>query len=113
MVHENEQHAKHTHMKTYQYNLAGTTYEVFLKESKYRNNGRRAIQIIDAEDGCPFMMATVNVPEADIDENEVIIKNYSENEGVLQFLIENGLVRGVKRMIDRGMPVCEWVGETP
>ncbi len=98
-------------MKTYKYNLGESTYEVFLRVSKYMNNGRRSVQLIDAEDGCSFMTVTVNVPDAHIGEDEVIVKNYSENEGVLDFLIENGLVRGVKRMIDRGMPVCEWVGE--
>jgi hypothetical protein len=98
-------------MITYKYNLGESTYEVFIKVSKYMNNGRRSVQLIDAEDGCPFMTVTVNVPEVNIGDDEVIVKNYSENEGVLDFLIQNGLVRGVKRMIGRGMPVCEWVGE--
>lgn len=98
-------------MKTYKYILGEDTYDVFLNITNYRNNGRKAIQLLDAEDGCPFMMVTVNVPEVELAEDEIIVKNYSENEGVLQFLIQNNLVQGVERWVGRDMAVCKWIGE--
>ena len=98
-------------MKTYKYILGEDTYDVFLNITNYRNNGRKAIQLLDAEDGCPFMMVTVNVPEVELAEDEIIVKNYSENEGVLQFLIQNNLVQGVERWAGRDMAVCKWIGE--
>lgn len=98
-------------MKTYKYILGEDSYDVFLNITNYRNNGRKAIQLLDAEDGCPFMMVTVNVPEVELAEDEIIVKNYSENEGVLQFLIQNNLVQGVERWVGRDMAVCKWIGE--
>jgi len=73
------------------------------------SNGRKALQIIDTEDGCPIMVATVNVPEEPLAENETIIKNYSENEGVLDFLQENKIVGQVKREIRIGFVSCQVV----
>lgn len=84
-------------------------YNVTISKRKY-SNGRTSLQIIDAEDGFPVMTATTNVPEVELAENEIIIKNYSENEGVLEFLQENGIVGEVKRTIGIGfvsVPVVE------
>ena len=98
-------------MKTYQYNLGEDTYNVFLNITAYRNNGRKAIQLIDAEDGCPFMMVTTNLPEENLEDDEIIVKNYSENQGILQFLMQHNLIRGVERWAGRDMAVCKWIGE--
>jgi hypothetical protein len=81
-------------------------YDVSLSWGNY-SNGRKALRLIDQEDGLPVMTATVNVPEAELAEKEIIIKNYSENEGVLEFLQENGIVGPVKRMLGVGFPVVE------
>ena len=57
-------------------------------------NGRKAIKIVSDVDGQPMMTATSNLPEFDIDleDDDVIIKTYSENEGILQDLIDNGII---------------------
>lgn len=73
---------------------------------KQYSNGRKKLQLNDSEDGCPVMVATVNVPEVKLSEKETIIKNYSENEGVLEFLQENGIVGPVKREIGTGFVSC-------
>lgn len=93
---------KQEHMKL---KTAYAEYDVVLRWKNY-NNRRRALEIIDAEDGCPVMVATVNIPEVPLAENEVIIKNYSENEGVLEFLQENGIVGPVKREVGTGFVSC-------
>lgn len=85
--------------------LYGETYQVTLKFGKYSNK-RTAIELIDSEDGCPVMVATVNMPDAELQPDEVIIKNYSENEGVLDFLIENGIVGKPIRMVSSGWVTC-------
>jgi hypothetical protein len=58
-------------------------------------NGQNAILLY--YEGEPYMTATVavNVPgEAvyPIEENDVVIKNYSENEGILEALVEGGII---------------------
>jgi hypothetical protein len=57
-------------------------------------NGRPAIQLRSADklDPGPVLTATVNLPEIPIETDEVIIKDYSENEGILEVLIEAGII---------------------
>ena len=40
----------------------------------------------------PYAVATVNVEHADLAEDEVVIKDYSENEGILPLLIKAGII---------------------
>ena len=47
--------------------------------------------------GPPYMVASVNYLD-DIEEYQVLIKNYSENEGILEVLIENGFVKFIKNV---------------
>lgn len=55
-------------------------------------NGRTAIELIDAEDGCPVAVATVNIPDAKLAHDEVLIKDWSENHGVMDALMVAGIV---------------------
>lgn len=80
-------------------------YDVVFVWRKY-HNGRRRLDLIDAKDGTPVMTPTVNVSEVQLSKNETIIKDYSENEGVLKFLQMNGIVGPVKREIGVGFVSC-------
>jgi hypothetical protein len=55
-------------------------------------NGRRAILLWDYQDGSPVATATVNLVFAKCEPDEVFIKNYSENEGMTDTLIENEII---------------------
>jgi hypothetical protein len=70
-------------------NFRGLTCTI--RKSQYIN-GRTALQLIDVNDGMQVAMATVNIPEEKIEEDEVIIKNYSENEGLFMELYAKGVV---------------------
>lgn len=59
--------------------------------NQYDCNGRTAIELI-CEDGEPMAVATVNIVDENIMDNEVIIKNYSENNGILDALINSGII---------------------
>jgi len=56
---------------------------------KYEN-GQNSIQLRDDE-GHPYMTASVAY-DREIEDDEVIIKNYSENEGILEALIEAEII---------------------
>lgn len=61
------------------------------------------------EDNEPFMTASVSV-EAELEADEVAIKNYSENEGILDELIKNGVVSKPHKVINSGfvtIPICK------
>lgn len=68
---------------------------------KYEND-RTAIQLNDATDGHPYAVATVNMPDVLLADNEVLIKDYSENEGVLDFLIRNNIVTPTPNGVQSG-----------
>jgi len=74
-------------MKTYKFKGD----KIYIKKEEYQN-GRTALQLYDAETGEDYLTATVNVPEQPLKNGEICIKTWSENEGVLEFLIKEGIV---------------------
>ncbi|CAG7651243.1 hypothetical protein ACFQI7_27530 [Paenibacillus allorhizosphaerae] len=69
--------------------------------------GSVAIQLYDAEDGTPFTTATIFVPGLELpSEHHVVIKNYSENEGILEALEEAGVVKRTGVSIRTGFASC-------
>lgn len=81
----------------------------FVEMGTYPND-RKAIELINAKNGEPVLVATINVPEININENEVIIKNYSENEGVLEALMKSKVISSPLRTIQTGLitaPICK------
>lgn len=63
-----------------------------LQFGKYPN-GRTAIELVDYKTYEPIATATVNVPEIVLAENEIIIKDYSENQGMFQALYNAEIVK--------------------
>jgi len=88
-------------MKVFKINSYGKEYEVTVKLSKYSND-RIAIQLDDAEDGMPYATATVNMPNVLLEYDEVLVKDYSENEGMLEFLIKNNIVTPTMQGVHAG-----------
>lgn len=57
-------------------------------------------------------VASVNVPYHNLEIDEVAIKNYSENQGVLDVLIEANIITQPVRFIQTGFikaPVCKLI----
>lgn len=77
-----------------------------LKFGQY-SNGRTAIELKDSVSGSPVAVATVNVPDVYLEKDEVIIKDYSENEGMLDTLVEAGIVQPTGRKVKSGFVECE------
>jgi|APSaa5957512576_1039674.scaffolds.fasta_scaffold12820_6 hypothetical protein len=67
------------------------------------SNGRIAIELVDPE---PIAVATVNLPDVVLKDDEVIIKDYSENEGVLDALVEAGYVSKPIDWVRTGFVTC-------
>ncbi len=83
-------------------------YDVYVVFASYMNKYKDtkqhivAIEIKDNDDGCPVARATVNVPEFPLEEGHVLIKNYSENAGILPWLIENNIVEDTGKCVPVG-----------
>ena len=73
---------------------------------RYYGNNRTAIQLLDASDGGPVATATVNIPECPLEEDQVIIKTYSENEGMLRALMDAGVVSSPVSYVQSGFVTC-------
>ena len=89
-------------------------YECIVTFGKYRENDRVAIQLMDIEDGGLVATASVNLVNEPLKENEVAIKNYGENEGMLIALVKAGIVSSPKRFTKSGyvsIPICELLVE--
>jgi len=81
-------------------------YNCVVKFRKYPNK-RIAIQLEDARTGESIIMASTNIPEVSLEEGEVIIKDFSENEGVLQALLDAGVIERTGRRVEGGYITCE------
>lgn len=96
-------------MKTINHKSPFGEFELNLQFAKY-GNGQTAIQLIDAIDGMPFATATVCVEDDLLKENEVAIKDYSENAGILDTLIDAEIVEYPHAFIQSGfvkIPICK------
>jgi hypothetical protein len=66
-------------------------------------NGGTAILLLDDRTGERLLTATSWIPG--LGEGEVAVKDYSENEGTLLFLVSNEIVSTPHKILD-GFPIC-------
>lgn len=88
----------------------GLRYLVFVRMEKYPD-GRNRIQLYDSSDGMPYATATSTI-QGNLEEGEVAIKDWSENEGILDFLVENKFIEKPHRFVEQGfvrIPICKLI----
>lgn len=90
----------------------GGSYQVFIQLGKYRN-GQTSVQLIDAEDGQPVATASIAMPELSLEDNQIVVKDYSENEGMLDFLLENSIIEMCSEYVETGYHVSSVVKLLP
>jgi len=81
-----------------------------IKISRYGVNDRLALQLNDFTNGEVVAEASINLSDFPLGENEIAIKNHSENEGILQVLVDSKIVSEPKYYVDSGfvtIPVCD------
>lgn len=67
--------------------------DCLIKTMKYNRTNHTCIQLYDMENGSPFATATVNLPGIRLPhDHAVFIKDYSENDGMANSLIEAGVI---------------------
>lgn len=82
--------------------------ECIIKKHKYANNNRVAL-VLYTMCGQPYATLTTNVG-VDLAEDEVAVKTWSENDGILQLLMENNIVSAPLYYIPSGfveIPICK------
>ena len=68
----------------------------------YYPNGNKSIRLIDTRDGSPVAKATTNVEDVKLPANEVMIKDYSENKGMLAALRDSKVVENIVDVMQSG-----------
>jgi hypothetical protein len=58
-------------------------------------DGSTCISLVDADDGMPIVRASVSVDGITVGDNQTLIRNSSECEGMAQVLIDNGIISPV------------------
>jgi hypothetical protein len=90
-------------------------WDCTLQESTYIN-GRKALLLLEAGTQDLVACATVNLPEQTLGPDEVFIKNWGENEGMLRALQDAGIVRATGETVRSGyvqVPKCEVLIPSP
>ena len=86
-------------------------FQLIAEFAKYKND-QVAIKLIDSSDGMPYATATLCVEDNLLKEGEVAIKDYSENEGILNSLIEANIVEPPHAVIQTSfvkIPICKLI----
>ena len=76
-------------------------YQCEMELSHYKD-GNLAISLVSVLDGSPVAKATVNIEGVKLASNEVCIKDYSENAGMLMALQAAGIVESVVDVVQSG-----------
>ena len=69
---------------------------------RYELGNRIRLQLIAIDDEVPYACATVNVPGVELAADEILIKDWSENEGVLAALVKAGVIADTGRTVPTG-----------
>lgn len=85
------------HIKTPLFDEQDMTIKLHAYQDRAYDGERRiAIQIMD-KDGQPFMTASTNLVDLPCEVGHTYMKDYSENEGIVQCLVDLGVIEVVHR----------------
>lgn len=92
-------------MTTFNYTSFGDDL-VLLPEFNTYTNGRLAVSLLykdtEFDTFFPFAKVTVNMPEIHLNEGEVLVKDWSENEALVAHLVEQGWIIPTGREVSSG-----------
>lgn len=78
------------------------SWPCWVERRTYGHTNRIALMLVDAEDGEPVAVATVHMPDLALAADEVVIKDYSENEGMLECLVAADVISPPLRDVESG-----------
>jgi hypothetical protein len=89
------------------------TYTVEVMMATYDHGDRPAILLVDPLSHEGIATASVNLPDFPIGPHQVFVKDWSENEGMLVWLVENGIVRDTGEVVPTGYVLANLCELTP
>lgn len=94
--------------RTLSLNHFGATRNLSIRTERYVHGGGLAVELFDVEAREPYAMVSVNVPGVVLADDEFVFKTYSENEGLLEAMLESDVVELTGRHADIG-PICRLI----
>lgn len=91
---------------SYQHKGRDSSARLSLRVVAANSQHNRDMDIVGGE---PVTTASINVVSEPLRANEVVIKNYDNNEGLLPVLVSAGLVKRTGRQVPTGMVFSEIV----
>lgn len=92
-------------MTTFTFTSFGTDYTLRPETSLY-TNGRLCLSLLywdeEMEGWFPFAKITTNLPDQHLNEGEVFVKDWSENEEIVRYLIARGILTPTGREVVSG-----------
>jgi hypothetical protein len=94
-------------------------FHKFVPKIRHYSNGRPAVEYLMLSDEPELAemgymesacVATLNLPDEDLEADEVIIKDYSENQGIYDCMLKAGHIGPASRYVKSGFitaPVCK------
>ena len=79
----------------------GRKFDTVIDVATY-HNGRPAIQLVTISDGEPFGTLTCNIPEYNLEENEILVKTWSENEEMAKCCLQSGFFKDTGKRVPTG-----------
>jgi hypothetical protein len=76
-------------------------YQCEAVTTKYGHN-QNALKLFDLEDGCSVAVASVCLPDEQLENDEIFIKSWSENQGMRKALEDAGIIGPVLEYIPVG-----------
>lgn len=73
----------------------GRKADLLVKFNRYADSDAIAISLSDAQSGEPYARLTTNISDIEIPDDCVVVKNYSENEGLDLIMVEAGFLRAI------------------
>ena len=84
-------------------------YNVKVVVAKYAENNNTCLSLVDLEDNSPVAKITVNLSN-DLPDDQAFIKSWSENIGMLDWCVKQGIVTEVIDVVKQGyvsIPLCK------
>lgn len=79
--------------------------DVSIRMGKYSVTNQNGIIVIDNKTESAIAVASIAQPEIQLEKDEVIIKDYSENEGTFQTLMNNEIIEDTGKRIPTGYAI--------
>jgi hypothetical protein len=84
--------------------ITPTGAKVTVRTDHYAHGGGLAVELY-CEDGEPYATVSINVPGVPLSADEFVFKTYSENEGLLEAMLDAGVVELAGRSVGLE-PIC-------